>query len=115
MGIEKFEDIIAWQKAGAMSLAMYRQFGECRDYGFKNQIERATVSVMNNIAEGFERSSNKEFKYFLYVAKGSCGEVRSMLYLAFRLNYISEDEFKFFYGLSVGISRLLAGLIRTLA
>ncbi len=69
---------------------------------------------MNNIAEGFERKSNKEFKYFLFIAKGSCGEVRSMLYLAKELDKISENEFTKLYSLSEEISKLLSGLIKTL-
>ena len=71
MGIEKFEDIIAWQKAKTLTVSIYKVFDDSKDYGFKDQIQRATVSVMNNIAEGFERKSNNEFKSFLYVAKGS--------------------------------------------
>jgi four helix bundle protein len=114
MSIKKFEDIIAWQKAGVLSLAIYQQFKECKDFGLKNQIERASVSIMNNIAEGFERRTNKEFKNFLYIAKGSCGEVRSMLYLALRLNYINIEQFKYFHKLSVEISKLLSGLIESL-
>ena len=69
---------------------------------------------MNNIAEGFERKSNNEFRYFLYVAKGSVGEVRSMLYLAKDLNKISNEDFDKLYNLTIEISRLLAGLIKTL-
>ena len=69
---------------------------------------------MNNIAEGFERKSDKEFKYFLFVAKGLCGEVRSMLYLALELGYISKNDFEKFYNLSVEISKLLSGFIKTL-
>jgi four helix bundle protein len=86
MKIERFEDIIAWQKAKELSVRVYSLFSESRDFGFRDQIERASVSVMNNIAEGFERKSNKEFIHFLFIAKGSCGEVRSMLYLAKELN-----------------------------
>lgn len=114
MSIKKFEDIIAWQKAGELSLAIYKQFRESKDFGLKNQIERASVSIMNNVAEGFERRSNKEFIHFLYIAKGSCGEVRSMLYLAKRLDYIDNKQFDYFYELSVEISKLLAGLIKSL-
>ena len=114
MGIQKFEDIIAWQKSGVLVLEMYEAFSKCRDFDFRKQIQRAVVSIMNNIAEGFERKSNKEFIYFLYVAKGSCGEVRSMLYLALKLGYIQEKEFQNFYNQSVEISKILAGLLRSL-
>ena len=101
-------------KAGELSLAIYKQFRESKDFGFKNQIERASVLIMNNVAEGFERRSNKEFIHFLYIAKGSCGEVRSMLYLAKRLDYINNQEFNYFYELSIEISKLLSGLIKSL-
>jgi four helix bundle protein len=69
---------------------------------------------MNNIAEGFERMTNKEFKYFLYIAKGSSGEVRSMLYVGLRLNYFNVADFNLAYKLTVEISKCLAGLIKTL-
>ena len=80
--ITKFEDIESWKLSKTLVLRVYEIFKKHKDFGFKNQIERASVSVMNNIAEGFERRSNNEFKYFLYVSRGSAGEVRSMLYLA---------------------------------
>ncbi len=114
MKIEKFEDIFAWQKAKYLILIIYNKFHTSNDFGFKNQLERASVSIMNNIAEGFERKGHNEFRYFLYVAKGSCGEVRSMLYLAKELEYINEEEFINFYTKSIEISKLLSGLIKTL-
>lgn len=80
----------------------------------KNQIERASVSIMNNIAEGFERQTNKELRNFLFIAKGSCAEVRSMLYLAAELEYINKKEFDNYYSLTVEISKILSGLIKTL-
>jgi len=89
MKFDRFEDIIAWQKAKELTIQVYQLFENSKDFGFKDQIQRASVSVMNNIAEGFERKSNNEFKQFLFIAKGSCGEVRSMLYLAKELNKIS--------------------------
>lgn len=114
MGIERFEDIFAWQKAKELSVSVYSLFSESRDFGFRDQIQRASVSVMNNIAEGFERKSNKEFRQFLYIAKGSCGEVRSMLYLAKELNKISEHDFKNLFQKSEEISKMLSGFIKTL-
>ncbi len=114
MKIEKFEDIIAWQKSKTLSLAIYGTFDSIKDWSFRDQIQRASVSVMNNIAEGFERRGEKEFKHFLFIAKGSCGEVRSMVYLALSLKYISRKEFDELYASSVEISKILSGLIKTL-
>jgi len=114
MKIEKFEDIIAWQKSRELTVDIYRQFKDCRDFGFKNQIERAVVSIMNNIAEGFERKGDKEFRHFLFIAKGSCGEVRSMLYLALELKHLSKDDFEKLHNLSTEISKLLSGFIKAL-
>ncbi len=114
MKIERFEDIIAWQKSKELTVQIYKLFKESKDFGFKEQIQRSSVSVMNNIAEGFERKSNNEFKQFLYIAKGSCGEVRSMLYLAKDLNKITENDFDLLNQLSEEISKILSGLIKTL-
>jgi four helix bundle protein len=112
--INKFEDIIAWQKSKNLTLTIYELFSDSNDFSFKNQIQRASVSVMNNIAEGFERQSTKEFKQFLYIAKGSCGEVRSMLYLSFELHKISKEDFETNLDLCKEISKLLSGFIKTL-
>jgi len=112
--ISKFEEIISWQKAKVLTIDIYKTFENSKDFGYKNQIERASVLIMNNIAEGFERKSNKEFRQFLYISKGSCGEVRSMLYLAKDLKKVDDDKFKKLYGLSIEISKLLSGLIKTL-
>lgn len=114
MKFDRFEDIIAWQKAKELTIQVYQLFENSKDFGFKDQIQRASVSVMNNIAEGFERKSNNEFKHFLFIAKGSCGEVRSMLYLAKELNKISNDDFESLFALSEEISKILSGLIKTL-
>src|SRR3989344_7068922 len=111
MKIEKFEDIIAWQKGKELTLNVYLILKNCKDFSFKNQIERASVSIMNNIAEGFERRTNQELLHFLYIAKGSCGEVRSMLYLASELKYGSEKEFNNLHNLTVEISKMLSGFI----
>ncbi len=110
----KFEDILAWQKAKLFVLDIYKQFKFCKDFSFKDQILRASVSIMNNIAEGFEKMSNRDFKKFLYISKGSCGEVRSMLYLAKELNYINQSSFDNLYNQSVEISKILSGFIKSL-
>jgi four helix bundle protein len=114
MNINSFEEIIAWQKAKELTLNIYKQFSQLRDFSFKNQIERASVSIMNNIAEGFERHTDKEMKNFLYIAKGSAGEVRSMLILSQDLRYTTKTETKGLLELSAEISRILAGFIKTL-
>jgi four helix bundle protein len=114
MRIERFEDIIAWQKAKDLAVKIYRLFETSKDYSFKDQIQRASVSVMNNIAEGFERKTNNEFKQFLFIAKGSCGEVRSMLILAKELNKIEKNKAEELYSLSEEISKIISGFIKTL-
>ncbi len=114
MKINRFEDILAWQKAGQLTVSIYKIFEKNCDYSFVNQVKRAVISIMNNIAEGFERNTNKEFRNFLFIAKGSCAEVRSMLYVAFKLNYIDKNEFNNLVSQTVEISRLLSGFIKTL-
>ncbi|MDP3996069.1 MAG: four helix bundle protein [bacterium] len=114
MRIEKFEDILSWQKAVKLAVFVYKVFEKNRDYGFKDQVQRAVLSISNNIAEGYERRSNKEFKQFLYIAKGSCGEVRSMAYVALDMKYLNKNDFDKMYSDSSEISRLLSGLIKTL-
>ena len=114
MKIEKFEDIIGWQKAFELTQIIYQDFSDCKDYGFKNQIQRSAVSIMNNIAEGFERKTNNEFKQFLYVSKGSCGELRSMIYLAKSLKYLSDENASVLLKKSTEVSKILSGLIKTL-
>jgi len=114
MKVERFEDIISWQKAKELTILIYKMFENSKDYSFRDQIHRASVSIMNNIAEGFERRSNNEFKQFLFIAKGSGGEVRSMLYLAKELGKISKEEFENSHKLCEEISKLLSGFIKTL-
>ncbi len=95
--VYKFEDLFIWKKAFELSREIYRITANesfSRDWGLRNQIRRAAVSVMSNIAEGFERYSNPDFARFLAIARGSCAEVKSQLYLAKSINYISEDDFR---------------------
>lgn len=114
MKINIFEDIIAWKKSRELSLQVYSQFKYCKDYSFKDQIQRASTSIMNNIAEGYERNGNKEFRNFLYIAKGSCAEVRSMLNLSIELRYIDSSTYTHLNSLALEISKLLSGLIKSL-
>ncbi|OGI78642.1 four helix bundle protein [Candidatus Nomurabacteria bacterium RIFCSPHIGHO2_02_FULL_33_12] len=114
MIIKSFEDIMVWSKAKEFVVLVYKHFSNIKDYSFRDQIQRASVSIMNNIAEGFERQTNKELRNFLFIAKGSCGEVRSMLSLAVDLNYISLKEKEILSERSIEISKMLSGFIKTL-
>ncbi len=90
--VKRFEDLEVWQNAVNLSVAIYSHLKNGKDYGLKDQLQRSSVSIPSNIAEGFERQTNKEFVQFLYIAKGSCGELRTQLYIAKQLNYISETN-----------------------
>lgn len=95
MQIECFEDLEIWKQARQLTNEIYRLTSEpkfWRDFSLRNQIQSAVVSIMSNIAEGFERSGNQKFVQFLYVAKGSCGEVRSQLYVAVDRGYITKTD-----------------------
>ena len=114
MKFERFEDILVWQKARVLVNKIYAVTASSKDWGFNDQIQRASVSVMNNIAEGSERRSNNEFRNFLYISKGSCGEVRSMLYIALDLNIVTKPQYDELNYLCIEVSRMLSGLIKTL-
>lgn len=116
--IERFEDIKAWQTARVLVSAVYRVSGKGKfgkDFGLRDQIRRAAVSVMSNIAEGFERFSDKEFHRFLHIAKGSAGEVRSQLFVAMDLGYVTGDEFDELRSKAEEVAKVLSGVITYLA
>ena len=115
--IEKFEDAEIWQAARMLVKAVYQattQGAFARDFGLRDQIQRAAVSVMSNIAEGFERGSNREFRQFLFVAKASAGEVRSLLYVAHDLGYIDPPTFESLTKQAGSLGRQAAGFIKYL-
>jgi four helix bundle protein len=117
-GFNSFEEINSWQKARIFNKRIYQiteNLNFKKDYDFVRQIRRASISISSNIAEGFERNTDKEFVYFLYVSKASAGEVRSQLYLAFDLEYISKQEFEELLESVSEISRLLSGFIKYLS
>ena len=87
--IRQFEDLLAWKKSRELVSKVYKAFSGCKDYGFRDQIQRASVSIMSNIAEGFESGTRQEFLNYLYIAKGSAGEVRAQLYAAFDIGYLN--------------------------
>ena len=115
--IRKFEDIESWKKARTLTNEVYRATTSglfSRDFGLKDQIRRAAVSILSNIAEGFERGGDKEFEQFLAIAKGSCGEVRAQLYVALDQKYFSQPEFDRLTGLATEVGQLISGLMRYL-
>lgn len=114
MKILRFEDIIAWQQAKELTIALYDKLNCGNDFSFRDQIRRAAISVMNNIAEGFERQTNNELRNFFYMAKGSCGEIRSMLYIALDRKYLTEEVRNELYNKSESISKMLSGFIKKL-
>jgi len=115
--IEKFEDIEAWKFAREVTRLIYEVSSNgpfSRDFGLCNQIRRASVSILSNIAEGFERGGNKEFLHFLAIAKGSCGEVRAQLYVAVDQHYLDKVKFDEISQKLLETSRVIAGFIRYL-
>lgn len=116
--VRRFEDLIAWQKARDLTKRIYsltQQGGFERDYGLRDQIRRAAVSVMSNLAEGFDRAGRSEFHQFLVIAKGSSAEVRSQLYVALDVGYVSQDEFEQTITQVEELARIIGGLRASVA
>ena len=115
--IERFENIEAWKMARELTGQVYEITSTgrfARDFGLKDQMRRAAVSIMSNIAEGFERGGDKEFIHFLAIAKGSCGEVRAQLYVALDQVYVTQEQWESAYNKAVEVSRLISGFIKYL-
>lgn len=111
--IQRFEDLVAWQKARTLTVAIYHITAQgkfSRDFGLSNQIQRASVSIMSNIAEGYERDSPNEFHRFLTIAKASCAEVRSQLYVALDVEYINSNTFNQIMIQAEEVGRIIGGL-----
>jgi four helix bundle protein len=112
-GVERFEDLVAWHKARVLTREVYRvtrQGAFAKDFGLSGQLQRAAVSVMSNIAEGFERGRSGEFHQFLSTAKASCAEVRSQLYVALDAGYLDEPEFNRLMACALEVARVVGGL-----
>lgn len=111
--VERFEDLIAWQKARQLTVEIYQitAHGEfAKDFGLRDQIRRAAVSAMSNIAEGFDRASRSEFHQYLVIAKASCAEVRSQLYVALDVGYIDQEKFDTVNSNTCELSKIIGGL-----
>jgi len=114
---QKFEDIEAWQRARELTREIYTASNEnpfSKDFGLRDQVRKTSVSIMSNIAEGFERDGTKEFIQFLSVAKGSSGELRSQLYVALDQGYLEEERFDRLLGIVLETNRMIGGLINYL-
>ena len=114
MTVQKFEDLLVWQKSQDLAVAIYRIFKDNKDFSFRDQIKRATVSISNNIAGGFDRNSNADFSRFLNFSLTSNSEVRSMLYLSIRLSFIQRVEANLLIENTNEISKMLHGLIKSI-
>ena len=117
MKVNSFEDLQVWKDSRILVKSIYQLTSDgkfSKDFGLREQIQRASVSIMNNIAEGFERNNNKEYIKFLGYSKGSAGEVRSMLYVATDLGYISQDNFNSNYQMAINIITQISNFIKYL-
>jgi len=115
--ITKFEDIESWKRARSLANEIYRITGSgkfARDFCLRDQIRRAVISILSNIAEGFERGGDNEFAQFLSIAKGSCGEARAQLYVALDQTYITPSQFEILSASANEVSQLISGLIKYL-
>ena len=108
----RFEDLRIWQNGITLTKEVYLKFKDNRDFGFRDQIQRACVSIPSNIAEGHERKGNKEFIKYLYIAKGSCGEVRTQLKIAIEIGYLKREEGKQLIAFAERLNRQIATFIK---
>ena len=109
--MDAFEDLHVWKKSTKLAVNIYSVLKNCKDYGLKDQVTRSAVSISSNIAEGYERNSRKQYIYHLRVAKGSCGELRSQLYICQEINVIGKEEANSLRNSAREISRMIQGLI----
>jgi four helix bundle protein len=116
--IRKFEDLVAWQRARELAAEVYRATNDgafARDFGLRDQIRRAAVSVLSNIAEGHERATPSEFHRFLSIAKGSCAELRAQLFVALDVGYLQRDAFDVLLSQAEEVGRIIGGLRASVA
>jgi len=114
MQIKCFEQIESWKEARSLVKDVYAIFRDSKDYGFRDQIQRAAISVMSNIAEGFDRGSNKEFIQFLVIARGSLSEVKSLAYAGLDIGHLAPDSFENIDKRCTNLSNMIDGFIRYL-
>jgi len=110
----RFEDMDVWKRSSRLSVSIYRYFASLKDYGFKDQITRSSLSIPSNIAEGMERITAKEKRNFINYSKGSCAELRTQIYIGIKIGYIPVDKGRAWIGETIEISSMLNGLIKYL-
>lgn len=110
--MDALENLEVWKRSCRLSVELYKLLSDCRDFGFRDQVTRSALSVPSNIAEGYERDSSKEFPRFLKIAKGSCGELRTQLYIGVEAGLIEKTKAFQLIQEAVEISRMLQGLIK---
>lgn len=111
--IEKFEDLEIWKEGVELTVEIYNQFRTCKDFSLRDQIQRASFSIAANIAEGFERNSNKEFIQYLFIAKGSCGELRTLLTISLQVKVIETKSAESLIETTRKLSAKIYKLIKT--
>ena len=109
-----FEKLAVWQRSKGLAVQICKALKECRDYGLRDQAQRAAISVPSNIAEGMERNGRAEYRNFIGIAKGSAGELRTQLLILQELGYLSDEEATDMHREAVEISKMLNGLLRFL-
>lgn len=110
--VRRFEDLLMFQKARELTREVYKALANCKDTGFRDQIQRASVSVLSNIAEGFESGTRTEFLHYLFIAKASAGEVRAQSYVGYDVGYLNVETFKYVNGLAEECSKLIYSFIQ---
>lgn len=111
--MSRFEDLEVWKRSARLSANLYKAMADLKDFGFRDQITRAGLSVPSNVAEGYERNSDKELANFLNYAKGSAGELRTQIYIGMEIGYVTREAGKEWINECEEISKMLHGLIRT--
>src|SRR5438874_13075312 len=112
MAYQSFEDLEVWQRGCRLTVDIFKAFQRCKEFTLKDQIQRAALSIPSNIAEGAERGSNKDFAHFLNIAKGSCGELRTQLYISRKLDFVRKSSSEKLIAETKELSAMLEGLRR---
>ena len=115
MAFQSFEDLEVWQRGCRLAVDVFKTFATCRNFTMQDQVKRSALSIPSNVAEGYERGSNKDFVRFLNIAKGSGGELRTQLYISRKLEFLTKTDFNRLVAESKEISAMLHGLSRAVA